>query len=781
MRIEDEESEIDIIGNIRSTLLAYWPLFVGSVLVFLFIGFLYLRYTSPTYKVSAKILVKDDKKTGVGGAGSILSELDLFGGKKIVENELEILRSRPIIESVVRKTNCNFKIYKNGRIRDVLQGLDFPIAIFPVFPDSVAEKEDLLTFKLRDGEIELNGVSYPLADTIFVNGEHKETHIGIVINRNRLWELGNNEFYVVSSSIKNEIKEILKLFSVVTTNKNTSVIDLSMDTKNINRGEAILELIIDSYSDAATADKRQIAQFTLDFIESRLGLVTSQLDSVERDIEVFKETNSIVDLSQQGKLFLESVKEEDKELNKFEIQLSVLSDVEQYIKGKGNSPGNLPSLVGISDPSIVAMLNRLYEMEFNYQKRKGMVGGMDEELLILESEIGKLRTSLSESIGQLKENTQETIRRMKSELNLKMSSLTTLPGKERMLLDISRQQAIKNSIYTFLLEKREESAISFASTVSDVRLVEPAQGDEEPVKPKKLIILFICLLLGIVVPGLYVYYFEVLTGKIKFRSDIESRTSLAVLGEIYQGDADSDFIISSDNRSAIAESVRSVRSKMSYYLKGEGSQVILISSCLPGEGKSFITTNVALSFALMGKRTVVIAADMRKPRIHKAFGVSATKGLSQVLIGKLSVDEAIQSTEYNDLFIMSPGPIPPNPAELLLNKEFKLMIQRLKEQFDFVIIDSPPLGLISDAEIMAEEVDFSLFVVRHDHSLKEAVKNILGPINNESKFWPAAVVYNGIKTRGLRGYGKGYGYGYGYGYGSGYGDDVVSKKGELKS
>jgi capsular exopolysaccharide synthesis family protein len=413
-------------------------------------------------------------------------------------------------------------------------------------------------------------------------------------------------------------------------------------------------------------------------------------------------------------------------------------------------------------------------MEFGYQKRKGAVGGQDEELLMMESEIGKLRTSLMESVGQLKQHMSSTIRRLKSELSLKMSSLTSLPGKERMLLDISRQQAIKNSIYTFLLEKREESAISFASTVSDVRLVEPAQGDADPVKPRKLVVLIACILLGFVLPGAYVYYFEVLTGKIKFRSDIESRTKLTVLGEIYQGTEDSDFIIGSDNRSAIAESVRSVRSKMSYYLKGEGSQVILISSCLPGEGKSFITTNIALSLALMGKKTVVIAADMRKPRIHKAFGVSGTKGLSQVLINKLSIDEAVEATNYKDLFIMPPGPIPPNPAELLLNKEFGLMIDYLKSKYDFVIIDSPPLGLISDAEIMAEQADFSLFVVRHDHSLKEAVKNILGPIDESSKFWPAAVVYNGIKTRGMGRYGQGYGYGYGYGYGAGYGDSSNS-------
>jgi capsular exopolysaccharide synthesis family protein len=769
------EEEVDIIGSIRSALVAYWLLFAGAVVFFLILGFLYLRYTSPTFRVSAKILVKDDKKTGVGGAGSILSELDLFGGKKIVENELEILKSRPIIESVVRKTNCNIKVYKNGRIRDVLQGLDFPIQIFPVFPDSIDECADLLRLKVTsDGHLELNGTLASKQDTLFVNGDKKSRQVGLVVDHKRLWEIAGQEFYVSSSSIKKEIKEILKSFTVVTVNKNTSVIDLSYDTRNIQRGETILKLIIESYSDAATSDKRQIAQFTLDFIEGRLSLVTSQLDSVEKDIELFKENNSIVDLSQQGKLFLESVKEEDKELNQMEIQMNVLNDVEGYLKGKGVNPGNLPSLVGISDQNVVSMLNRLYEMEFGYQKRKGAVGGQDEELLMMESEIGKLRTSLMESVGQLKQHMSSTIRRLKSELSLKMSSLTSLPGKERMLLDISRQQAIKNSIYTFLLEKREESAISFASTVSDVRLVEPAQGDADPVKPRKLVVLIACILLGFVLPGAYVYYFEVLTGKIKFRSDIESRTKLTVLGEIYQGTEDSDFIIGSDNRSAIAESVRSVRSKMSYYLKGEGSQVILISSCLPGEGKSFITTNIALSLALMGKKTVVIAADMRKPRIHKAFGVSGTKGLSQVLINKLSIDEAVEATNYKDLFIMPPGPIPPNPAELLLNKEFGLMIDYLKSKYDFVIIDSPPLGLISDAEIMAEQADFSLFVVRHDHSLKEAVKNILGPIDESSKFWPAAVVYNGIKTRGMGRYGQGYGYGYGYGYGAGYGDSSNS-------
>jgi capsular exopolysaccharide synthesis family protein len=342
-----------------------------------------------------------------------------------------------------------------------------------------------------------------------------------------------------------------------------------------------------------------------------------------------------------------------------------------------------------------------------------------------------------------------------------------------MLLDISRQQAIKNSIYTFLLEKREESAISFASTVSDVRVVEPAEGDIDPVRPNKMLVLFIAIVLSIFIPSAYIYYREVLTGKIKFRSDIESRTKLTVLGEVLQGEVASEFIISSDNRSPVAESLRSVRSKMSYYLSGEGCHVVLLSSCLPGEGKSFITTNLGLSLALMGKKTVVIAADMRKPRLHKAFGVQGAQGLSQVLIGKMPVSESIVATQFENLFIIPPGAIPPNPAELLLNGRFKEMIAELRQSYDYVLIDTPPLGLISDAEIMADQADLSLFVVRHDHSLKEAVGKILGPINAESKFWPSAIVFNGLKGRGMSRYGRGYGYGggYGVGYGYSYGDD----------
>ncbi len=771
----NDDVSVNYIEIVRNTFRAYWPLYVSAFLIMALMAFLFLRYTSPTFQVTAKILIKDEKKTGVGGgASSLISELDLFGGKKIVENELEILRSRPIIEKVVKGTHSNVHVIRNGRIRDVLENLDFPIEFAPLYPDSIIDADKILRFEWKDNALFINGAAQEFkSDTLIWIGRNKSESFRVILDRARLNECLGEDYFVNTISMPKEVKGILENLELATTNKNTSVIQLNFETKNLQRGQKILNDIIDAYANAAIDDKRQIAEFTLDFIEDRLSLVTSQLDSVEKDIESFKETNSIVDLSQQGKLFLESVRGQDEELNKIAIQLSVVRDIENYVNGKSNHPGNMPSLVGITDPLLNSLLPKLYDMEFAYNKRKNVVGERDEQLIVMEDEMKKLRSNIKESVNQTKRNLEISQTQLKTDLQSKMVTLTSLPGKERMLLDISRQQAIKNSIYTFLLEKREESAISFASTVSDVRVVEPAEGDIDPVRPNKMLVFFIAVMLSVFVPSVYIYYREVLTGKIKFRSDIESRTKLTVLGEVLQGEVASEFIISSDNRSPVAESLRSVRSKMSYYLSGEGCHVVLLSSCLPGEGKSFITTNLGLSLALMGKKTVVIAADMRKPRLHKAFGVQGTQGLSQVLIGKMPVSESIVSTQFENLSIIPPGAIPPNPAELLLNGRFKEMIAELRQSYDYVLIDTPPLGLISDAEIMADQADLSLFVVRHDHSLKEAVGKILGPINAESKFWPSAIVFNGLKGRGMSRYGRGYGYGggYGVGYGYSYGDE----------
>jgi capsular exopolysaccharide synthesis family protein len=372
-------------------------------------------------------------------------------------------------------------------------------------------------------------------------------------------------------------------------------------------------------------------------------------------------------------------------------------------------------------------------------------------------------------------------RPLEQEVSLSLSELSTLPSKERALLDISRQQTIKNAIYTFLLQKREESAISFAATLSDIRILEPAKGMSNPVSPKRPIIWLAAFILGLAIPAGLVVLKERLNSKVLFRSDIEKLVKLPIIGEIYQTKMnETDLVFVENSRSVMAESIRSVRTKLPFYFTREDEKLLLISSSVPGEGKSFMAANIGLSISMMGKKTLIIGGDMRKPKLHKSFGISNAIGLSTYLIGKCTTEETIVATEHENLFVLPSGPIPPNPSELLVQDRWLKLIEELKVQFDFIVLDTPPLGLISDAELMAKQADLSLFVVRHDHSPKEAVKKVLGTQDFANRFPRAVLVFNGLKQRGIGYYGYGYGYGYDYGYGGysygGYAYGSESKK-----
>lgn len=401
-KADGEDFDVNYLDIVRNTLRAYWPLYALFIVGFVLVGYLFMRYTSPTYSIGSKILIKDEKKTGVGSASSLLSEFDLFGGKKIVENELEILKSRPIVEVVVAKTHCNVYVFRDGKVRDALQGPDFPLEFIPLFPDSIVDAKKVLQVKYDGQHLLINDQLVEIKDSILMNSGKASESFLIRADVNRIGKLMNESYFVHTQSIKSEVKNILDELTLATTNKNTSVIEIKLESKNIKRGEQILNQLVDAYANAAITDKRQIAEFTLNFIEDRLALVTSQLDSVERDIETYKVENDIVDISQQGRLFLESVKDQDGELNKLQIQLDVVGDIETYVKGKGIHPGNSPSLVGINEPTLVSLLSRLYDMEAEYNKRKISVGAKDDGLLALEGEIAGIKRSLLESVVAVK-------------------------------------------------------------------------------------------------------------------------------------------------------------------------------------------------------------------------------------------------------------------------------------------------------------------------------------------------------------------------------------------
>lgn len=772
MENEREQKDINLILEVKEMFLAYWPLFVLFLSLSLSATFLYLRYANPTYQASAKILIKDDSKTGFGPKNSMISQLDLFGSKTNVENEMEIVRSVPVLRQAARKSRSYVKVYDKGNVRDILKN-NFAIQFTPLNPDSL--KEGSIEFLIEGNVMKSNKGEFVLQDSVVL-----ELGLGspvlIELDETRLGYLNGKDFFAVFNGINAEASAIGSALKAELPSKDASVIVLSFTSHNSVLAEQTLQAIIDSYNEISLKDKRAIAEFTLGFIEDRLALITKELDFVEMKIEEYKISNSIFDLSEQGKIFLESVKSRDLSLNQINIQLSSLEEIEKYVSG-ADGKGIFPSMLGVSEPLLANLLTELFRLEGAYAIRKTTVGENDALLLSQKAEIAKLRDGIKVSLVNIKSNLLAAKKPLQSEIDADLQQLSGLPSKERALFDISRQQAIKNAIYTFLLEKREESAISYASTLSDIRIIEPAVAIGSPISPKRNIIWLLGFMIGILLPAAIIFAKERFNNKILFRSDIENVLTIPIIGEVFETEiAESELVFVENSRSVIAESIRAIRTKLPFYFTHETEKVLLISSSIPGEGKSFIAANLGLSMALMGKRTLLIGGDMRKPRIHKAFDVSNAIGLSTFLIGKCQVEDTLFGTEHENLYVLPSGPIPPNPSELLMGERFQKLMVNLRVEFDFIILDTPPLGLISDPELMVKEADLSLFVVRHNHSLKEAIRKVLGSDDFRQRFPRTVLVFNGLKQRGVGsygyGYGLGYGYGYGYGNGSSYGSEV---------
>ena len=391
-------------------------------------------------------------------------------------------------------------------------------------------------------------------------------------------------------------------------------------------------------------------------------------------------------------------------------------------------------------------------------------------MISLKDEIIKVKESIKENIRNIRNNLNISKARITEELYRQNGLLQGIPLKERLLIDIGRQQNIKNEIFTFLLQKREESAIAYASTVSDSRIIESAYGGNL-ISPKTGLTYAMWFTLGLFLPLVFFIWFVLLNPKIQFKNEIESLTKIPVIGEIMYDSEGRDFVVSMKDRGIIAESLRTIRTKLSYFKTSESkSKVILMSSSVPGEGKSFLSINLGISYSLTGAKVLLIGGDMRKPVLHKPFKISVRKGLSSYLSSAENIDDVIFNTDFENLFVMPSGVVPPNPSELLEGEKFSILMSDLKAKYDLIIIDSPPIGLVSDAEILANYSDINLFVVRYNVTHKEAVEEVLEKASNSGVFKNMGIIYNGIKQKGLGRYGYyGYGYNYGYGYGYGYG------------
>ena len=759
---ESGDTEEVSLGEIFDKYIPYWPWFLLLLILSLSGAWLYIRYKNPVYQTTASILVKDEKK----GAGAIdpLEAFDLFGGKKSVENEVEILQSKTLMQEVVKEIHLYAPIIVKGRVRSVNAYVSSPITIEAKNPDSIRTVQkvqfefDPLTrsVKINDERYLMNTwVSTPYGVLRFVDNKNFRAVEDPVEN--------NLEYYFSLNSIKNTANSLLRELSVSQSGKQSTVINISLNGEVPTRNEDILTVLLREYNAAAILDKNILAANTLKFVDDRLKYVVHELDSVEGSLQSFRSSNQLTNISAQGEIFLQSVAENDQKLNELNMQLSALDKVEQYVKGNGLTGGIAPASLGMDNPVLSSLLTKLSELELKYEQSRKIVPENNPAMIAIVDGIDQLKPQILANV-QNQRNNLEAGKRILENTNDQFSSmLKTIPSKERELLSISRQQTIKNNIYTFLLQKREETALSTASAVADTRIIDEPETLNVPVSPKRNII-FLGAIFGALALGIaFVFLKDLLTRTVQSRAELEKLTDVPILGDVAFDRSRTPVVISEGKRSFIAEQFRQLRTGLSYLGLNDSHKRILITSSISGEGKSFIAINMGISLSLMDKKVAVLELDLRKPKLSEVFDISRATGISNYLVGKSSLEDIVKETGISNFKLLPSGPIPPNPSELISNGRLEVLLADLEKDFDFIIIDTAPTSPVTDAFLVSPMADVTLFVVRHDYTPKMFLRKIQ-EIKQNKRLKNPAIVYNGVRGKGIARYGYGNGYGYGYGY-----------------
>lgn len=757
------EQEGNFFRELLAKYISWWPLFAVMIILSLAGAWVFLRYSTPIYEATATIMVKDKDNDA-----ELLESINVFGSKKNVENEVHILTSRNLAREVAVILRLYAPITQQNRIRATSAYLSSPIVI--------EAKDPFLIKPVSKVEFAYNGVdkTVKIGKDIYPMLEWNSTPFGtlrFLPNKNHQPATDpqpeeKKPFFFSLMPVKSAGGIVLGGLNVGSFNKQSSVITLTYKDAEPKRAEDILNELVNVYSIASIKDKSRLASNTMEFIDERLKFVVKELDSVEQNLTSYKKLNNIVDISSQGQLFLQNVGASDLKAEEIKTQIAVLNSVESYVLKKGKETGSIvPSMFNISDPVLTQLLDNLYKLEMEYDRGKQTMGANFPAMVAMADQIAKIKPDILENIQNQKRNFETGLASVSGSSNQYNAFLKQLPQREKELLNISRQQSIKNSIYTYLLEKREETALSYSSTVSDSRLVDTGEASGYPISPKKNAVWMTALILALALSIGFVEVRGMLNRTVMSRAEIEKNTRLPIIGEIVYQKNDSSIVISEGVRSLVAEQFRQLRTSLSYLgLNGANKRKMLVTSSVPGEGKSFVCANLGISLALVGKKVVLIELDIRKPRLSKLFGMNQEVGITNYFIGERKTDEIIRPLSVSpNLHLISCGPLPPNPSELIVNGKLEELLLDLESRlkFDYIIIDTSPVAPVTDAYLISPLCDATIYVMRYGITPKVYLQK-LDTHNRIKTLKNPAIVFNGVKSSGLGNYTYGYTYGYGY-------------------
>ena len=797
--VEQPEEQVNI-QEILFRYLIHWPWFVVSVIICIACAWGYLRLATPVYNISATVLIKDDKK---GGGASMSSELEKIGldgfvsSSNNVDNEIEVLKSKSLAREVVNnlglfvtyKDEDEFpsrELYRTSPVVASLtpqeaEKLSAPMEVeMTLFPHggmdaliTVKDKEYRKHFEKLPAVFptdEGTVAFFESKDTLAVNQVKegsKERHIKAFINRP----------FSVAKGYANSL-------SIAPTSKTTSVVVVSLKNTNIRRGRDYINKLLEMYNINANNDKNEVAQKTAEFIDERIGIISMELGSTEQDLENFKRSAGITDLSSEAQIALTGNAEYEKKRVENQTQINLVMDLQRYMKG--NEYEVLPSNIGLQDAASAGAIDRYNQMLVERERLLRTSTENNPAIINLDTSIRAMRTNVQATLDATLKGLQITKEDLAREAGRYSRRINDAPTQERQFVSIARQQEIKAGLYLMLLQKREENAITLAATANNAKIIDEALADDSPVSPKRMMIYLVSLVLGVGIPVGIIYLIGLTKFKIEGRADVEKLTLLPVVGDIPLADEKAGSIAVFENKNNLMnETFRNVRTNLQFMLE-QGKNVILVTSTISGEGKSFVSANLAISLSLLGKKVVIVGLDIRKPGLNKVFNIPKKEhGITQFLTNPtINLMDLVQSSDINkNLFILPGGTVPPNPTELLARDGLEKAVETLKQNFDYVILDTAPVGLVTDTLLIGRVADLSVYVCRADYTRK-AEFTLINELAENDKLPNLCIVINGIDLNrrkygyyyGYGKYGKYYGYGKRYGYGYGYGEKHGSKE-----
>ena len=750
--------EENIIRLVIQRFFPFWPLFIALVAIFLTGAWVYLRYATPIYEASATLLIRDENK-GVDDS-RLMESMNAFDSKKIVENEIEVIQSRDLMRQVVDDLYMYAPISEKGDLKSVSAYTTSPIRIQLQHPEDIAMSSKpnpkvFFSFDERTNIVSIEKKAYP-------TGKWVKSPYGIIkflLNEEKVG-CADNSLYFNFVNPKIVTESLLESLEVNSINKLATVVGLSFQDPVPQRGEDVLNHLIFKYNQKAVEERNDMASHTMDFLEDRIKNVESELDELELKIQQYRSSQGVIDLSEQSRIYLQEVGNNNREISDIELQLTVLDNIEKYVISKGNTNGIVPSTVGINDKVLSQLLEKLYNSEIEYEKLRKTTAQNNPILVSIANEIENIRPSILENVQNQRANLESTLRSFNSTNSAYSSTLKTIPKKERMLLEISRRKAIKNDLFSFLLQKREETAMSYVPTNGDSKIIEKAEASLKPVSPKRILVYFGAIVLAFGLGAAYVLGKEMLNSKVLFRSEIEKYTHLPVIAELGRAKGKTDSLLIKPAEMAMMEQFRQLGAKLGLYRRSFKKKKILITSSIAGEGKSFVSINLAYSLAQSGKRVILMDLDFRKPNTSEFFQLGDMPGILDYLKGTVKYQEIMNPARENEnLCVVPTGKNAGDYTEILLNGKLEVLFDYLSDGFDYIIMDSAPIDFVSDVNLLAEFSDITLMMLRHDYTPKQILKRIEDS-STLGAFEDVSIVFNGIKNRGFVKESFGYEYGY---------------------